>query len=54
MVVEGRVDAEVRRRALLALARQALPALLHGWGDKRLERALQVERMREILARRWD
>lgn len=54
VVVEGRVDAEVRRRALLALARQALPALLHGWGDKRLERALQVERMREILARRWD
>ena len=54
IVVEGRVDSEVRRRALLALTRQALPALLHGWGDKRLERALRVERMREILARRWD
>jgi uncharacterized protein YfeS len=52
--VEGRVDAEVRRRALLALKRQSLPALLHGWGDKRLERALRVEKMREILARRWD
>ncbi len=52
--VEGRVESEVRRRALLALTRQALPALLHGWGDKRLERALRVERMREILARRWD
>jgi uncharacterized protein YfeS len=52
--VEGRVDAEVRRRALLALTRQSLPALLHGWGDKRLERALRVEKMREILARRWD
>lgn len=54
IVVEGRIESEVRRRALLALTRQALPALLHGWGDKRLERALRVERMREILARRWD
>jgi uncharacterized protein YfeS len=54
IVVEGRIDPEVRRRALLALTRQALPALLHGWGDKRLERALRVERMREILARRWE
>lgn len=54
IVVEGRVESEVRRRALLALTRQALPALLHGWGDKRLERALRVERMREILARRWE
>lgn len=54
IVVEGKIEPEVRRRALLALTRQALPALLHGWGDKRLERALRVERMREILARRWD
>ena len=54
IVVEGKIESEVRRRALLALTRQALPALLHGWGDKRLERALRVERMREILARRWD
>ena len=54
IMVEGRLESEVRRRALLALTRQALPALLHGWGDKRLERALRVERMRVILARRWD
>jgi uncharacterized protein YfeS len=54
IVVEGKIESEVRRRALLALTRQALPALLHGWGDRRLERALRVERMREILARRWD
>lgn len=54
IVVEGRIEPEARRRALLALTRQALPALLHGWGDKRLERALRVERMREILARRWE
>jgi uncharacterized protein YfeS len=52
--VEGRIDPEVRRRALLAITRQNLLALLHGWGDKRLERALRLERMRVILARRWD
>ncbi|MEP7121175.1 MAG: hypothetical protein ABJE95_09705 [Byssovorax sp.] len=54
IVIEGRVDPEIRRRALLAVTRQNLPALLHGWGDKRLERALRIERMRAILARRWD
>lgn len=54
IVVEGKVQHELRRRALLCLKRQQLPALLHGWGDRRLERALRLERMREILARPWD
>ena len=54
IVVEGRIDAEVRRRALLAVTRQNLPALLHGWGERRLERALRLEKMRQILASRWD
>lgn len=54
LVLEGRIEPEIRRRSLLALTRQTLPALLHGWGDQRLERALRVERMREILAKRWD
>ncbi|MEO7327181.1 MAG: hypothetical protein ABI193_01295 [Minicystis sp.] len=53
IVVEGKVHHELRRRALLALRRQALPALLHGWGDRRLERAARIERMREILAKSW-
>jgi uncharacterized protein YfeS len=53
IVVEGRIDAEVRRRAMLALARQALPALLHGSGDA-ARRALCIDRMREVLVRRWD
>jgi uncharacterized protein YfeS len=52
--VEGRIDAEVRRRAMLALTRQALPALLHGWGDRALQRAERLDRMRETLLRRWD
>ena len=54
LIEEGRIDAEVRRRALLALARQALPALLHGSGALPSARRKRVERMREILAQRWD
>ncbi len=53
IIVEGRVEAEVRRRALLALARQALPALIHGWGDSARARADRIERMRAALARPW-
>jgi uncharacterized protein YfeS len=54
IIVDGRVDSEVRRRALLALARQGLPALLHAWGDKMKRRQRCVERMREILAQPWS
>lgn len=54
IVVEGRVDAEIRRRALLALRRQSLPALLYGFGDRARQRAERVERMREVLSRKWD
>jgi uncharacterized protein YfeS len=54
LVVEGRLDPEVRRRTLLALTRQALPALLHGWGDLMNTREARLWRMREIIGRRWD
>jgi uncharacterized protein YfeS len=54
IITEGRLDAELRRRALLALRRQALPALLHAWGARRLERAERVERMSAVLSARWD
>ena len=53
IVVEGRVDPEVRRRALLALTRQSLPALLHGWGDLAHARRERLEAMRAALGRRW-
>jgi uncharacterized protein YfeS len=53
IVVEGKVDPEVRRRAVLALARQSLPALLHGWGDLARVRAERVDRMRAVLGQRW-
>jgi hypothetical protein len=35
---------------MLALARQALPALLHGFGEKMKAREERVARMRAILA----
>jgi uncharacterized protein YfeS len=54
LVIRGRVDAEVRRRAMLALTRQALPALLHGHGAHRKTREARVARMREVMSRKWD
>jgi len=54
LVLTGRVHPEARRRAMLALSRQALPALLHGFGDRMKAREARVARMREILGRRWD
>ena len=54
LIVDGRIDAEVRRRAMLALARQALPALMAAWGAKRLVRAERIDKMRAVLAQRWD
>lgn len=54
LVITGHVDPEIRRRALLALARQTLPALLHGFGERMKARERYVARMKEILGRRWD
>ncbi|KYF71841.1 hypothetical protein BE17_18425 [Sorangium cellulosum] len=54
IVTEGRLDPEVRRRALLALARQALPALLSAFEGRALERALRIDRMRAVLSERWS
>ena len=54
IVVDGRVEPEVRRRALVALTRQSLPALIHGWGDSARLRTERVERMRAVLVQRWD
>jgi uncharacterized protein YfeS len=54
IIVEGRVDLEVRRRAMLALVRQSLPALIHGFGDHARARTERIERMRAVLALRWE
>lgn len=53
IIVDGRLDAEVRRRAMLALTRQGLPALIHGWGDRAHARRERLERMRAVLGQRW-
>jgi uncharacterized protein YfeS len=54
LITEGRLHPELRRRALLALRRQSLPALLHAWGARASERAERIERMSAVLAARWD
>ncbi|MFT3769320.1 MAG: hypothetical protein QM820_28110 [Minicystis sp.] len=54
LILTGRIEPEVRRRAVLALSRQALPALLHGYGERMKDREQRVARMREILGRKWD
>jgi uncharacterized protein YfeS len=53
IVVEGKVDPEARRRAVFALKRQSLPALLHAWGERRIQRAARVERMTAVLVSPW-
>ncbi len=52
LIVDGEIESEVRRRAILATKRQALPALLHGWGARSKERERVVKRMREVLMAR--
>lgn len=49
LIVDGRLEPEVRRRAILALGRQALPALIHGFGERGKQREAHVARMREVL-----
>jgi uncharacterized protein YfeS len=55
IVLEGRVDPEVKRRALVALTRQSLPAALEGWpGEYHAERQSRLAAMAAILQRDWD
>jgi uncharacterized protein YfeS len=53
IVTEGRIHPEVRRRAVLALARQSLPALLHAFGPRARQRAQRIERMTAVLTAPW-
>lgn len=54
LAIDGAIHLEVQRRALVALQRQTLPALLHGFGDGAARRRKAIERMREILGQRWS
>ena len=52
VVLDGRVDAEIKRRAMLALQRQSLSVVIErrGWVSPQ-ERIERVRRMREVLGR---
>jgi uncharacterized protein YfeS len=54
LITDGKLAPELRRRALLAIRRQTLPALLHAWGARATERAERLERMAAVLSARWD
>jgi uncharacterized protein YfeS len=55
IVLEGRAEPEVKRRALTALHRQGLPAALERWPDEyRAERRGRVAAMAAILQRDWS
>lgn len=54
LILRGRIDPEARRRAMLALTRGALPALLHGYGERMKKRETRVARMREVMGKKWD
>ncbi len=54
LIVDGKIEPELRRRALLAITRQSLPALIHGWGDLARTRTARLASMRAVLVQRWD
>ena len=48
LVLAGKVDAEIKRRALLAIERQFLPAIVKSWNNAE-ERIERLEKMKSIL-----
>jgi uncharacterized protein YfeS len=55
MILEGRVHADVKRKALWAVERQALDAVIafRGWSDA-AERKKRLEQMRGVLSQDWS
>jgi uncharacterized protein YfeS len=47
--LEGRIEPEIKRRALLAMERQALPALLETWAVPAFERVERLGKMRAVV-----
>ena len=55
LVLEGRVDAEVKNRALTALRRQGLPSALDRWPSQyQAERQSRLGTMEAILRQDWS
>lgn len=50
LLLAGKVDAELKRRALLAIERQSLPAIIKFvWGDYPEERVIRLKKMKSVL-----
>jgi uncharacterized protein YfeS len=49
LVIEGKVDAEPKQRALLAIERQSLPTIVEMWEDFADERVERLEKMKVVL-----
>lgn len=55
ILLEGRVDPDVKHRALVALRRQGLPAAVERWPDEhRAERRRRLAAMEAALRRDWE
>ena len=50
LILEGKMEPEINRRALVALERQSLPLILKGWGENAAERTERLEKMKAALA----
>lgn len=50
LTLEGKIEPEIKCRALVALERQSLPSLLKGWGEHAAERTERLEKMKAALA----
>ena len=55
MILEGKLDPEVQRFALLAVERQGLDVVIafRGW-DNPKQRKMRLQHMREVLAQNWS
>ena len=49
LILEGEVESEIKRRAALAIARQAQPAIINRWGEHASERAERLQKMKAAL-----
>jgi uncharacterized protein YfeS len=49
LLLAGKVDAEPKRRALLAIERQSLPTVVKFWNEFAEERTERLKKMKSVL-----
>jgi uncharacterized protein YfeS len=49
LILEGKVEPEIKRRALSALERQSQPAIINRWGEHASERGERLQKMKAAL-----